>query len=107
VNSGSGSISFDMVNVGDLKLDTGSGRVEFMNGKIDGDIELDSTSGGVSIQADADLNDYNVDCDTGSGGVWVNGVKVADGYKVKTDTAHHTLDIDGGSGRVSVELYRK
>lgn len=107
VNSGSGSINFDMVNVGDLKLDTGSGRTEFKNGKIDGDIELDSTSGGVSIQADADLNDYNVDCSTGSGGVWINGVKVADGYEVNNSTAHHELDIDGGSGRVSVELYRK
>ena len=107
VNSGSGSISFDWVNVGDLKLDTGAGRVEFKNGRIDGDIELDSTSGGVSIQADADLNDYNVDCSTGSGGVWINGVKVADGYKVNNSTAHHELDIDGGSGRVSVELYRK
>lgn len=107
VNSGSGSISFDRVNVGDLTLDTGSGRVEFKNGKISGDIELDSTSGGVSIQADADLNDYNVDCSTGSGGVWINGVKVADGYKVNNSTAHHELDIDGGSGRVSVELYRK
>ena len=107
VNSGSGSISFEMVNVGDLKLNTNSGRASFTNGRIDGDIEVDSGSGGVSIQADADLNDYNVDCDTGSGGVWVNGVKVADGYKVKTDTAHHALEIDGGSGRVSVELYRK
>ena len=107
VNSGSGSISFDMVNVGDLKLDTGSGRAEFKNGKITGDIEIDSTSGGVSIQADADLNDYNVDCSTGSGGVWINGVKVGDGYKVNNSTAHHELDIDGGSGRVSVELYRK
>jgi len=107
VNSGSGSISFDMVNVGDLKLDTGSGRAEFKNGKITGDIEIDSTSGGVSIQADADLNDYNVDCSTGSGGVWINGVKVGDGYEVNNSTAHHELDIDGGSGRVSVELYRK
>jgi len=107
VNSGSGSISFDMVNVGDLKLDTGSGRAEFKNGKITGDIEIDSTSGGVSIQADADLNDYNVDCSTGSGGVWINGVKVGDGYKVNNSTAHHELDVDGGSGRVSVELYRK
>ena len=107
VNSGSGSISFDMVNVGDLNLDTGSGRAEFKNGRIDGDIELDSGSGGVSIQADADLNDYNVDCSTGSGGVWVNGVKVSDGYKVKSDMAHHELDIDAASGRVSVELYRR
>ena len=107
VNSGSGSISFDMVNVGDLKLDTGSGRAEFKNGKITGDIEIDSTSGGVSIQADADLNDYNVDCSTGSGGVWINGVKVGDGYEVNNSTAHHELDVDGGSGRVSVELYRK
>ncbi len=107
VNSGSGSISFDMVNVGDLTLNTGSGRAEFKNGKINGDIELDSNSGGVSIQADADLNDYNVDCSTGSGGVWVNGVKVSDGYKIKTDAAHHELEIDAGSGRVSVELYRK
>jgi len=107
VNSGSGSISFEMVNVGDLKLDTGSGRAEFKNGKIGGDIEIDSTSGGVSIQADADLNDYNVDCSTGSGGVWINGVKVGDGYEVNNSTAHHELDIDGGSGRVSVELYRK
>jgi len=107
VNSGSGSISFDMVNVGDLKLDTGSGRAEFKNGKITGDIEIDSTSGGVSIQADADLNDYNVDCSTGSGGVWINGVKVGDGYEVNNSTAHHELDVDGGSGRVSVELYCK
>lgn len=106
VNSGSGSISFDMVNVGDLNLDTGSGRAEFKNGKINGDIDIESTSGGVSIQAEADLNDYNVDCSTGSGGVWVNGVKVSDGYKVNNSTAHHALDIDGGSGRVSVELYR-
>lgn len=106
VNSGSGSISFDMVNVGDLNLDTGSGRAEFKNGKINGDIDIESTSGGVSIQAEADLNDYNVDCSTGSGGVWVNGVKVSDGYKVNNSTAHHELDIDGGSGRVSVELYR-
>jgi len=107
VNSGSGSISFDMVNVGDLTLNTGSGRAEFKNGKIDGDIELDSNSGGVSIQADADLNDYNVDCSTGSGGVWINGVKVSDGYEVNNSTAHHELDVDSGSGRVSVELYRK
>lgn len=107
VNSGSGSISFEMVNVGDLKLDTSSGRAEFKNGKISGDIEIDSTSGGVSIQADADLNDYNVDCSTGSGGVWINGVKVGDGYEVNNSTAHHELDIDGGSGRVSVELYCK
>jgi len=107
VNSGSGSISFDMVNVGDLTLDTGSGRAEFKNGKIDGDIELDSSSGGVSVQADADLNNYNIDCSTGSGGVWINGVKVADGYEVNNSTAHHELDIDGGSGRVSVDLYRK
>ena len=107
VNSGSGSINFDMVNVGDLTLDTGSGRTEFKNGKIGGDIEIDSTSGGVSIQADAALSDYNVDCSTGSGGVWINGVKVADGYEVNNSTAHYELDIDGGSGRVSVELYRK
>lgn len=107
VNSGSGSISFDMVNVGDLNLNTGSGRAEFKNGRIEGDVELDSSSGGVSIQADADLNDYNVDCSTGSGGVWINGVKVADGYEVNNSTAHHELDIDAGSGRVSVELYRK
>jgi len=107
VNSGSGSISFEMVNVGDLKLDTGSGRTEFKGGKISGDIEIDSTSGGVSIQADADLNDYNVDCSTGSGGVWINGVKVSDGYEVNNSTAHHELDVDSGSGRVSVELYRK
>lgn len=107
INSGSGSVSFDGVNVGDFILDTGSGRTEFKNGKIDGDIEVDSASGGVSIQADADLNDYNVDCSTGSGGVWINGVKVANGYEVNNSAAHHKLDIDGASGRVSVELYRK
>lgn len=107
VDSGSGSLSFDAVNVDDLELNTGSGRVEFKNGKISGDITLDSSSGGVSIQADADLNDYSIDCSTGSGGVWLNGVKVASGYEVNNSNAHHNLDIDGGSGRVSVELYRK
>ena len=34
-------------------------------------------------------------------------VKVSDGYEVNNSTAHHELDVDGGSGRVSVELYRK
>ena len=107
VDSGSGSINFDMVNVGDLKLETSSGRANFTNGRISGDLLIDSGSGGVSVQADADLNDYNVDCSTGSGGVWINGVKVANGYEVNNSTARNKLEIDGGSGRVSVELYLK
>ena len=39
--------------------------------------------------------------------IYINGVKVADGYEVNNSKANRELDIDGGSGRVSVELYRK
>lgn len=107
VNSGSGSVTLDAVNVDDLSLDTGSGRVEFKNGRILGDIEIDGSSGGVLVQANADINDYNVDCSVGSGGAWINGVKIGDDYRSEADSAHRKLSIDGGSGRVSVELYRK
>lgn len=104
VDSGSGSISFDGVTTGDLELNSGSGRTEFKNGRINGDISLDCGSGGVSIQAEADINDYNVACETGSGGIWLNGVKLSDGYREKNSNAKHTLEIDGASGRVSIEL---
>ena len=107
LDSGSGSVVMNNVSVKDYKLEASSGRVAFESGSIDGDIYVDAGSGSVVISAKANPDDYEVRLSTGSGGVWINGEKKSDDYHYNPKNAIYDMKVEGGSGRVSIDLDNK
>ncbi len=102
-DSGSGSVTMEEVDITDFMLDSGSGRVKVSDGSIRGNITINSGSGYVTVVADGIIDLYDIDTDAGSGGIWINGEKKND-YEKDNKGNEYNLTIDGGSGRVSVDL---
>ena len=93
----------EAVDMGKFVLDSSSGRVKVSEGSINGSISINSGSGYVTVVANGDIEDYDIDTDAGSGGIWINGEKRND-YEKDNKGNEYNLVIDGGSGRVSVDL---
>ncbi len=104
LDSGSGSVSMAEVMVTDYLIDCSSGRVAFEDGSISGNISVNSGSGSVIIRVNGNLQNYSVSASVGSGGLWINGNKYSDNYRSNPQGAVCSMQIDGGSGRISIDL---
>lgn len=121
INGGSGSINFEDVDMKNVDADLGSGSFTIQDGTIDG-LELDGGSGAVSISGlligenefdigsgSVSLNienskeEYDISCEAGSGGIWIDGNKEND-FRLRNKDANNSIEVDGGSGRVSIEF---
>lgn len=99
---GSGALTMSGCNLNDLSSDMGSGRFTF-DGEVTGDSKFYTGSGNVVININNDITEYELDCDAGSGGIWINGEKEDDYHNGGTD-AVNSIEIEGGSGRVTVDF---
>ncbi|MBE5960040.1 MAG: DUF4097 domain-containing protein [Lachnospiraceae bacterium] len=102
ITGGSGSLTMSSCSIEDLSGDMGSGRFTF-DGELKGKNDLETGSGNVVLNIMGNIKDYGMDCDAGSGGIWINGEK-EDDYRYSDSDALYYLEIDGGSGRVSVDF---
>lgn len=102
INTGSGSMTMQEAELTNLDMDCGSGAVN-ISGILIGDNEIAAGSGNLSLSIEDSIDNFDFTCDAGSGGIWVNGEKVND-YIRHNITAKNSLDIDGGSGRVSLDF---
>jgi len=117
---GSGGIAVDDATLGKLRLDSGSGSVALRNviaekaevdsgsgsvlveGKLTGSCEFETGSGSLTLRLDGREEDYLVEAECGSGTFRINGKKKEDGSYGKNVAGE--LEIDSGSGSVSVEF---
>lgn len=107
IDAGSGTVSVTGAE-GDVSLDTGSGGLT-LSGVKGGRLTLDAGSGGVRV-SDVDVGDLKVDA--GSGGVRLAGIRSprvsidagSGSTELELLAAVEKLDVDGGSGGITVRL---
>ncbi|MDD5937245.1 MAG: DUF4097 family beta strand repeat-containing protein [Clostridiales bacterium] len=102
IDSGSGLFQLTNSSISDVDIDTGSGEF-FFDGLISGDNNLDGGSGSISLNIKNFADMYNLDLDAGSGGIYINGEKV-DREKIKHKGAENKLEVDGGSGKITIQF---
>jgi len=102
LNSGSGMVKLLEIKCDNIDLESGSGLIN-VEAECNGDIDVSSGSGNVTLViTGSDSSDYRINVDCGSGGIWVNGNRLSDDTVLNKD-AEKKCEIDGGSGRVSIE----
>lgn len=122
IGSGSGDVQFDEVNFSEVEIDGGSGSITMkeailynldlnagsgainLHGYLIGDSEIDGGSGSITLVISDTIDNYNISAEAGSGGIWVAGEKVVDDYVRNNKVANHSIDVDGGSGRIALEF---
>lgn len=109
-DTGSGSISLGDVSASRVTVDTGSGRISGRALSAE-EVVLDTGSGSIDVQ---DLDAARISCDTGSGAVRLGLVADVDRLLVESGSGGvvvtvpagfgAALELDSGSGRVSVDV---
>lgn len=103
IDAGSGNITLESIESQGLEFSGGSGGFE-LSGRVDGDISIDSGSGRTTFSLQNARSEYNIDADIGSGTFWLNGDKKKDDYVEKNQGAEYEIEVNSGSGRVSIEF---
>lgn len=103
INTASGKVSVvDSVIHEMLKVDSGSGLFSYQ-GALSGQAFINSGSGNVVFSLKGTIDDYYIVGNHGSGGIWINGEK-KESFVMGESNADHSIHINGGSGRVTVEV---
>lgn len=102
IESSSGMVNITFGEINNLDLNSGSGMF-YYEGRLTGKCSVDSGSGNVVFAIDGDIENYYVSGRTGSGGIWINGIK-KDSFNMGLKDNENSIKIDGGSGRVTVEI---
>lgn len=101
VEAGSGSVSIESASADEASFGLASGRFTYQ-GSLTGTIVIEGRSGSASFEIDGDEDEYSFVCSEGSGGIWIDGDKVGD-YVNQRGKAN-SINVDGGSGRITIEF---
>lgn len=104
LDSSSGTVTFESSEINGLELNSGSGMF-YYSGKITGESKVSSGSGSVTLVLDGDIDEYYINGEAGSGGIWINGGR-KDQFTLGEKSVGNRFKINGGSGRVSIEISR-
>lgn len=100
IDGGVGKISIRNSDLANLDLSTDVGGVD-ISGKLDGDCNIRGGVGKISLDCQADTDDYDFDISKGVGDVKING----DSYShYKNKSAKYTMKINNGVGKVNINL---
>lgn len=102
IKTGSGSVNITNSDLSQINFNTGSGSLNF-EGSLIGECEIDGGSGGLAFELTDNIKDYELRLDAGSGGIWVNGDEL-DKKDIRNEEAINRLEIDGGSGEVTINF---
>ena len=103
INGGVGNLDFTDVNFTDVKFDSGLGKL-YMDGIILGNSEFECGIGSISLKIKGKRQDYAFKIESGIGAVRINGEKISSEYKDNYE-AIHTMKVNGGIGKVSIDFY--
>ena len=104
LKSGSGAVQIEDSRFTDMKIDSGSGAIRF-EGSLLGTTIIESGSGSATYDIEDPIDKYSINAEDGSGGIWINGNRV-EKIKDSNSSMPYKLDIDGGSGKVTLNFSR-
>lgn len=97
-DGGIGESSFTYMDIlRNADIDVGVGEFYF-SGELNGDIDIDSGVGSVTMDIDGYKLDYNINYDKGVGDVEING------SNIESTNEKHKIDIDCGVGEVNLNF---